>query len=84
MTFVHQACVYETKEQYNTSHQMIIDLVNDFYRDGMICENMKDAISSFQIKLHNKQQYLAYYVRKNIRNSFNAMTIHPLNPVITT
>ena len=78
MTFMHQACVYETKEQYDTSHQMVTDLVNDLYRDGMLCENMKDAISSFQIKMHNKQQYLAYYVRKNICNSFDAMTTSPV------
>ena len=78
MTFMHQACVYETKEHYNASHQMVTDLVNDFYRDGMISNNLKEAISSFQIKLHNKQQYLAYYVRKNIRNSFDAMTTSPV------
>ena len=79
MTFVHQACVYETKEQYNTSHQMVTDLVNDLYRDGMIHENMKDAISSFQIKLHNKQKYELVCSEQNVRvhiMSFNSTNLY--------
>ncbi len=39
---------------------------------------MDKAIENYQVKITGKQNFFAYYVRKSIPMSFNAMTTSPV------
>ena len=54
--FMHQACVYENKEQYNKSNAVLTGFLRDAFNNGVIYESLKNAIEKFQVKLNNKQQ----------------------------
>jgi hypothetical protein len=71
---MHQACIYENKEQYNKSNAVLTGVLRDAFNNGVIYESLKNAIEKFQVKLNNKQRYIAYYIQKNIPNSYDAMT----------
>jgi hypothetical protein len=75
---MHQACVYENKEQYKKSNAVLTGVIRDAFNNGVIIESLNNAIENFQVKLNNKQRYIAYYIRKNIPNSYDAMTISPV------
>ena len=76
--FMHQACVYENKEQYNKSNALLTGVIRDALNNGVIDKSLKNAIEKFQVKLNNKQRYIAYYIQKNIPNSYDAMTTSPV------
>ena len=76
--FMHQACVFENKEQYNKSNAVLTGVIRDAFNNGVIDESSKNAIEKFQVKLNNKQRYIAYYIQKNIPNSYDAMTTSPV------
>ena len=75
---MHQECVFENKEQYNKSNAVLTGVIRDAFNNGVIDEFLKNAIEKFQVKLNNKQRYIAYYIRKNIPNSYDAMTTSPV------
>ncbi len=52
---MHQASVYENKEQYNKSNAVLTGVVRDAFNNGVINESLKNAIENFQVKLNNKQ-----------------------------
>jgi hypothetical protein len=68
MLFMHQACVYKTKEHYVKSNEILTSVVKEALLKGQIIDILKDAIQGFQVKMNVKQEYLAYYVRKHIHN----------------
>ena len=74
---MHQACVFENKDQYDMSNKIMSDVISDAFSKGLIKQPLKDAIDAFQIKLNNKQRYLAFYIRKSIHNCYDAMTTSP-------
>ena len=76
--FMHQACVYENKKQYDKSNGVLTGVIRDAFNNGVIDQSLKNAIEKFQVKLNNKQRYIAYYIRKNIHNSYDAMTTSPV------
>jgi hypothetical protein len=75
---MHQECVFENKEQYNKSNAVLTGVIRDAFNNGVIDEFLKNAIEKFQVKLNNKQRYIAYYIQKNIPNSYDAMTTSPV------
>ena len=75
---MHQVCVYENKEQYNKSNAVLTGVIRDVFNNGVIDQSLKNAIEKFQVKLNNKQRYIAYYIRKKIHNSYDAMTTSPV------
>ena len=75
--FMHQACVFENKYQYDMSNMILSNVISDAFTKGHIKQPLKDAIEAFQIKLNNKQRYLAFYIRKQIHNCYDAMTTSP-------
>jgi hypothetical protein len=81
MVFMHHACIFETKEQYKKAHEIITNVMKDFFLNGTITEKLKDAVEAFQLKLYQKQQYIAYYVRKKIHNCYDAMTTSPVESI---
>jgi hypothetical protein len=72
--FIHQACVFENKEQYNKSNQILSTVISNAFHLGTVNQVLKDAIEAFQVKLLVKETYLANWVRKQIHNSYYAMT----------
>ncbi len=79
--FMHQACVFENKEQYNKSNQILSTVISNASRLGTVNQVLKDAIEAFQVKLLVKESYLAHWVRKQIHNSYDAMTTSPVESV---
>ncbi len=77
MLFMHQACVYKTKQQYVKSNEILTDIIKEAHLNCRINDILKDAIQAFQVKMNVKQEYLAYYVRKHIHNCYDAMTTSP-------
>jgi hypothetical protein len=78
---MHQACVFENKELYNKSNQILSTLISDAFLLRTVNQVLKDAIEAFQVKLLVKESYLANWVRKQIHNSYNAMTTSPVESV---
>jgi|694.fasta_scaffold57145_5 hypothetical protein len=78
MLFMHQACVFETAQQYVKSNEILTEVIKEAYQLGRIDDKLKDAIQAFQLKMMVKQEYLAYYIRKEIPNCFDAMTTSPV------
>ena len=75
--FMHQACVFENKYQYDMSNKILTNVISVAFTKGHIKLSLKEAIEAFQIKLNNKRKYLAFYIRKSIHNCYDAMTTSP-------
>ena len=76
--FMSQACVYETKAQYDKSNDILTKMLSALVSKGSINVTIKTAIEAFQTKMSNKEHHLAFWVRKHICNSFDAMTTSPV------
>jgi hypothetical protein len=61
---MHQACVFVNQQQYNKSNESLTHIINEAYQQGVISVSPKEAFEAFQVKLNNKQHYLAFWVRK--------------------
>jgi hypothetical protein len=66
---MHQACVFENKEQFNKSNQILSTAISDAFNLGSVNQVLKDAIEAFQVKLLVKESYLANWVRKQIHDA---------------
>ena len=78
---MHQACVYETKEQYVKSNEILTAVIKEGKENGHINDVLKEAFEAFQVKMMCKQEYLAYYIRKYIPNCYDAMTTSPVESI---
>jgi hypothetical protein len=81
MLFMHQACVYKTKQQYLKSNKILTAVIKEAHLNCRINDILKDAIQAFQVKMNVKQECLAYYVRKHIHNCYDAMTTSPVESI---
>jgi hypothetical protein len=81
MLFMHQACVYETKHQHVKSNEILTTVIKEAYQNDQISDIPKDCIEAFQVKINLKQEYLAYYLQKNIHNCYDAMTTSPVESI---
>jgi hypothetical protein len=81
MLFMHQACVYKTKQQYVKSNKTLTTVIKEALLNCRINDILKGAIQAFQVKMNVKQEYLAYYVRNHIHNCYNAMTTSPMESI---
>ncbi len=79
MLFMHQACVFETPQQYVKSNEILTKVIKEASQLGRIDDCLKDAIQAFQLKMIGKQEYHAYHFRKIIPNCFDAMTTSPVD-----
>ena len=73
-SYMHQACIFENKDQYDMSNKILTNVISDAFTKGHIKQPLKEAIEAFQIKLNNKRRYLAFYIHKFIHSCYNAMT----------
>jgi hypothetical protein len=81
MLFMHQACVYKTKQQYVKSNELLTAVIKEAHLNCRIDDLLKDAIQAFQVKMNVKQEYLAYYVQEHIHNCYDAMTTSPVESI---
>ncbi len=51
--FMHQACVFENKNQYDMSNKILTNVISDAFTKGHIKQPLKEAIEAYQIKLNN-------------------------------
>ncbi len=72
--FMHQACVFINQKQYNKSNELLPCIIKEAHHQGILSDSLKEALGAFQVKLNNKQLYLANWVRRAIPNSYDAMT----------
>jgi hypothetical protein len=56
---MHQACVFENKDQYDMSNKILTNVISVAFTKGHIKEPLKEAIEAFQIKLNNKRRSTA-------------------------
>jgi hypothetical protein len=84
MLFMHQACIYKTKHQYMKSNEILTTVIKEAYQNDRISGILKEGIEAFQVKINLKQEYLAYYLRKNIHNCYDAMTTSPVPSIVTS
>jgi hypothetical protein len=61
---MHQACVFENQAQYKKANSIISSIINETKSKRHINQGLYEAISQFQLQVHKKQPYLAYWVRK--------------------
>lgn len=78
---MHQSCVFENKKQYIKSNQILTQVIGRFCQNGVINQELKESIESFQYKIALKEKYLANWVRKEIHNSYDAMTTSPVESI---
>lgn len=78
---MHQACVYENKSQYVKSHSILTDVIAKVYANGLITQQLKEAIERYQVKMSTKEDFLAYYIRRTVIMSYDAMTTSPVESV---
>jgi hypothetical protein len=70
--------VYENKSQYVKSHLTLTEVIAKVYADGVITQELKDAIETYQVKISTKEHFLANYIRRTIVMSYDAMTTSPV------
>jgi hypothetical protein len=75
---MRQACVYENQSQYIKSHSILTEVISKVYADGLIAQELKDAIETYQVKISTKEHFLAYNICRKIIMSYDAMTTSPV------
>ena len=63
------------------STTILTNVIADGFEKGHIKQALKEAIEAFQIKLHNKRRYKAFYNCTSIHNCYNAMATSPCDSV---
>ncbi len=76
--FQHQACVYQTKAQYDRSNMILTDMLSSPWCEKNLSTDCIKAIDKFQCTMIEKETYLLFYLRKTISMSFDAMTMSPV------
>ncbi len=76
--FQHQACVYQTKAQYDRSNMILTEMLSSPLCQDVLSKDCIKGIEKLQCSMIDKETYLAFYVRKTISMSFDAMTTSPV------
>ncbi len=72
--FMHCACVYENKEQYDKAQQILTAVLNDALENKHLTKEQYEGFAALQLKITEKERYFSYYIRKEISMTFDAMT----------
>jgi hypothetical protein len=78
---MHQACVFKNQAQYKKANRTRTSVIKEALKKRHIGNGVYKAISQFQVQLNKKQSYLAYWARKLVTMSFNAMTTSPVESI---
>ncbi len=78
---MHQACVFENKAQYKKANNILTSVIKEALKKRHIGKGLYEAISQFQVQLNEKESYIAYWARKSVTISFDAMTTPPVESI---
>ncbi len=78
---MHQTCVFINQKQYSKSNELLTCIIKEAHHQGILSDSLNEASEAFQVKLNNKQLYLANWVRRAISNSYDAMTTSPVESI---
>ncbi len=76
--FQHQACVYQTKAQYDRSNMILTEMLSSPWCQEVLSTDCIKAIEKCQCTMIEKEAYLAFYLWKTVSMSFDAMTTSPV------
>ncbi len=71
--------MYQTKAQYDRSNMILTEMLSSHMCQDVLSNDCIKAIENFQCSMIEKETYLAFYVRKTISMSLDAMTISPVD-----
>ena len=78
---MHGACVFENKEQYDKASKILTVVLRNALEKQHLTREQYDAFDAFQLKVAEKECYLAYHVRKHIPLTFDAMMTSPVESI---
>jgi hypothetical protein len=78
---MHQASVFINQKQYIKSTELLTCIIKEAHHQGILSDSLKEDLEVFQVKLNNKELYLANWVRRAIPNSYDAMTTSPVESI---
>ena len=78
---MHGACVFENKEQYDKASKILTVVLQNALEKHHLTREQYDTFDAFQLKVAEKERYLAYHVRKHIPLTFDAMTTSPVESI---
>jgi hypothetical protein len=78
---MHQACAFASKAQYEKANNILTSVIKEALKKGYIGKGLYEAISQFQVQLNEKESYLAYWARKSVTMSFDAMATSPVESI---
>jgi hypothetical protein len=70
--------VYRTEAQYDRSSLILTEMLSSPLCQDVLSKDCIKAIEKLQCSIIDKETYLAFYVRKTISMSFDAMTTLPV------
>ncbi len=70
--------MYQTKAQYGRSNMILTEMLSSPLCQDVLSNDCIKAIEKCQCSMIKKDTYLAFYVRKTISMSFDAMTTSPV------
>ncbi len=70
--------MYQAKAQYNRSNMILTEMLSSPWCQEVVSTDCIKAIEKFQCTMIEKEIYLAFYLRKTISMSFDAMTTSPV------
>jgi hypothetical protein len=76
--FQYQACVYQTQAQYNRSHVLLTEMLQSEQAREILSAECILAVEKFQVTMKDKEQCIAYHVRKDVSLSRNAVSTSPV------
>jgi hypothetical protein len=79
--FIHQACVFKNKAQCKKANNILTSVIKEALKKQHIVKALYEAISQFQVQLNEKESYLAYWARKSVTISFDAMSTSPVESI---
>jgi hypothetical protein len=76
--FQYQACVYRTQAQYHRSHVLLTEMLQSEQARETLSAGCILAVEKFQAAMKDKEQCIAYHVRKDVSLSCNAGSTSPV------
>ncbi len=70
--------MYQTKAQYDKSNMILTEMLSSPLCRDVLSNDCIKVIENFQCSMIEKEQYLAFYVRKIMSMSFDAMKTSPV------
>ena len=70
--------MYQTKAQYDRPNMILTEMLSSLWCQEVLSTDCIKAIENFQCTMIEKEAYLAFYLRKTISMSFDAMTTSPV------